>query len=189
MSTCKSAYNVVDDLYKEYGEVAKKAGCAVVGAATKNPAIVPDCIKAADKVEEVVGQMTKIWNSLAGQSSWATIGARRLDPGVKYDGTLIGTAGRMFVSPTPCHFNKGRVKISEKGGKAKTSVNICLMDPNGKTTSVGEYTLNENKAEKKDSDQSINKTFSNAKGNFVVVHLDAKSVTNKFKYSIKLSEA
>ena len=189
MSTCKSAYSVVDDLYKEYGEVAKKAGCAVAGAALKNPAIVPDCLKAADKVEEVVGQMTKIWNSLAGQSSWATIGARRLEPGVKYDGKLVGTSGRMFVSPTPCHFDRGSVKISEKGGKAKTAINICLMDPNGKTTSVGSYTLNENNTEKKDSDQTINKKFSKAKGKFVVVHLDAKSVTNTFEYSIKLSEA
>ena len=179
----------MDDLWKEYGEVAKKSGCAVVGAALKNPAIVPDCIKAADKVEEVVGQMTRIWNSIAGRSSWATIGARMLEPGVNYDGALVGTSGRMFVSPSPCHFDRGRVKISQKGGKAKTDINICLMDPNGKTTSVGNYTLNENKAEKKDSLQTINKTFSNAKGKFVVVHLDAKSVTNKFKYSIKLSEA
>ena len=80
-------------------------------------------------------------------------------------------------------------QIWEKGGKAKTAINICLMDPNGKTTSVGSYTLNENKAEKNDSDQTINKTFSNAKGKFFVANLDAKSVTRTFEYSIKLSEA
>lgn len=189
MSQCKSAYYIVDDLWGKYGEVAKKAGCTVAGAVAENPQIIPECIKAADKVEDTVGEMIKTWNSLAGKSSWATIGARMLAPGVKYKGTLVSTSGRMFVSPSPCHFNRGKVEISETDGKAKTSIDICLMDPNGKTSSVGSYTLNENKAEKKNSNQTINKTFSGAMGKFVVVHLDAKSVANKFKYSIKLKEA
>ena len=189
MSQCKSAYGIVDDLWGKYGEVAKKAGCTVAGAVTENPQIIPECIKAADKVENTVGEMIKTWNSLAGKSTWATLGARMLAPGVKYKGTLVSTSGRMFVSPSPCHFDRGRVEISETDGKAKTSIDICLMDPNGKNSNVGSYTLNENKAEKKDSDQTINKSFSGAMGKFVVVHLDAKSVANKFKYSIKLKEA
>lgn len=190
MSNCQSTYQVVSALWKKYGEMAKKLGCTVVGAVTESPQSVPECIRAADKVEEIVDDMISGWNSLVGTSSFATLGPRMLDPGTEYAGTLIGPTERTFVTQTPCHFERGRVRLSERDGKAKTAIEIWLTDPDGHCTEVGNYLLNEDNTEKKDEiHQTIDKTFSGAIGKFVIVHLKGYSVLDKFKYTVRLTEA
>lgn len=189
MSNCQSTYEVVGALWKKYGEVAKKFGCAVAGTVTTNPELIPECIRAADKVEEVCDDMISGWNSLVGTSSFATLGPRMLDPGTEYAGTLIGPTERKYVSQIPLHAERGRVRLSERDGKAKTAVEIYLMDSDGHCTTVGNYLLNEDNTEKKDVYQTIDKTFSGAMGKYVIVHLKGYSVLDKFKYTLKLTEA
>lgn len=189
MSNCQSTYQVIGELWEKYGEVAKKLGCAVAGAITTNPELIPECIRAADKIEDVCEDMISAWNSLVGTASFATLGPRMLNPGTEYAGTIIGPTERTFITHIPCHFDRGRVRLSEKDGKAKTEINIWLTDPNGHCTEVGNYLLNEDNTEQKDVFQTIDRTFSGAMGKFVIVHLDGKSVTNKFKYTVRLTEA
>ena len=68
--SCESASTVIIDLWKEYGEQAKKIGCATAGIATANPATVVACVETANKTEEVLQKVIAFWNKMAG-NSWA----------------------------------------------------------------------------------------------------------------------
>lgn len=186
MTVSKSVYSLIGDLYEGYGEAAKKAGCGIVGAATKNPAVIPECLKAADKVEDVIEDAIDIWNQVIGKESSATLGTRILRPNTVYKGNLV--LERQFLTPAPFHKNNGIVRIEEIKGKAKATIEIYLIDPTSKQdTLIGKYILNEDKKEKKDIGQLIRKEFSDAMGKFILVHLKSPIGTNRFKYSIELS--
>lgn len=186
MSVNKSVYSLIGDLYDGYGEVAKGAGCAIVGAALTNPEIVPQCLQAANKVEDVIEDALDIWNKVIGKESSATLGTRILRPGITYKGNLF--AQRQFLTPTPYHGDTATVRIEEEKGKKKTTVKMYLIDPTDMTDKlVGQYLLNEDKDEKKDIHQVIYKRIPNAEGKFVFITLEGPLGTNRFKYTLKLS--
>ena len=95
----------------------------------------------------------------------------------------------MFISQSPLHFDSGKFILTELAGKGKTEITLCLMDKSGNNKQIGSWTLNENKAEKKDVGQRINKAFSKAKGKFVIVKISGKSVSNRFQYRLRIKKA
>ena len=166
--------------------MAKGAGCAIVGAALTNPEIVPKCLQAANKAEEVIEDALDIWNKVIGKESSATLGARILRPGVTYKGNLF--VERQFLTPTPYLEDTATVRIEEEKGKKKTTVKMYLIDPTDMTDKlVGQYLLNEDKDEKKDIHQVIRKRIPDAMGKFILVQFKAPLGTNRFKYTIRLS--
>ena len=63
------------------------------------------------------------------------------------------------------------------------------MNPDGKSKQLKEYLFNEDKKEKKKlKHQGIEYKVSNAKGKYLIVHFDAKSVSNTFEYSIRMEQ-
>lgn len=125
------------------------------------------------------------WNQLVG-SSWATIGPRRLDFNRNHTGTIVGTAGRMFVSlqsfSTPV-----TITIDETGGRGKTSVVVCRVDSQNRRTQIATRWFNDTNARKNKSDERRTVRVDNAQGRIVTVHFDGKSVGNSFSYRIRAS--
>lgn len=187
--SCESAYTIVSSLWKKYGDEAILVGCAAASAATANPELIVECVQKANKAEAVIKKIGEFWQSMAGDSSWATLGPRMLRLNETEKGKLTGTMGRRYITPDPLHFDSVKVFIREADGKAKTSVKICLMNPDGKSKELKAYLFNEDKKEKKQlAHQDIEYKVSNAKGKYLIVHFDAKSVADKFEYAIRLEK-
>jgi hypothetical protein len=119
MYNCKSAYQVVAQVWEAFGPIAKEVGCAIATTAAGTPEAVAGCIKALDKVEEVADQVMTAWNRLAGSSTWATIGPRSLELGTRYKGTLFSTGSRLFITPLMCTSSQARLEITRSMPRAR----------------------------------------------------------------------
>ena len=184
--SCESTSSVITDLWKQYGELAKKVGCTAAGIATSNPAIVVECVEKLNKAEEVLKNMISYWNKMAG-NSWAKLGHRSLTVGSSETGTIVGPGDRTFMTPVPLSYDTVKLTLEETDGKGETYVEVCLNNGSGKCTKVKSTTFNEDKAGKSGHGK-IEVNIDNAKGKYLVVLLNGKSVTNKFEYKISLAK-
>jgi hypothetical protein len=185
---CQSAFSVISSLWKNYGDIAKKLGCTAAGVATENPQVIIECLEKIGKVEESYKQMKGFWDKMSGDDSWATLGPRELPLKDPQEGKLVGTSGRTFIS-NPFRYDKARIVVRERDGKAKTEINICVMDGKGHTKELKTALWNEDKDEKKNLEhQKIDFVASGVKGKCVIVHLDGKSVANTFAYTVRLEK-
>jgi hypothetical protein len=82
-----------------------------------------------------------------------------------------------------------RLRVWEEGGKAKTTIKVCLVDSKGYHEEVASQTLNTTDAEKDHENQVFDKTLGNALGRYVVCIIDTTSVFSNFKYAIELNQA
>ena len=181
--SCESGTKVASDIWREHDATVKTLGCAVVTVASEG-AVPPNvCLDAADKVAKVTEDMIKYWNVAAG-NSWAKIGPRRLDPGEWKQGQLVSTGGRMWITALPVEKNQVEVSLKKLDGKAETVMTVC-KEYRGKYTKLWEVRVENGKENEGDV---WKRTFSGVKGHNIVVHLDAKSVANKFKYQLKLDK-
>lgn len=187
MSNCQPVHEIVGELWNAYSSTAESLGVAI-GTAAGQPALVAGIVDAAGKAREVSEAMVSFWNSNIAKNSWATIGPRRLDFNTTLKGKLVSTGGRWFVCPEVSIHDRIRIEVWERSGKAKTEISFHLMNPaSGTCRDEGNYLLNEDRDEKKDTRQHITRVISNAKGQVALVHLDAKSVANTFEYEVRLS--
>lgn len=186
MSKCKSTLEIVQKLYKEHNEIAAQLGCATVAAVAKDPTIYVECIKVKGKIEEVTEKIAGLWQDMMKNNGWAKLGPRELRINRIHSGTLVGAGDRKFISTIPWPEDDGELVLREEGGKSKVQVTLCLINHKGDAKEIGSWSLNEKKSEVKDDDQVLRKKFTNAKGKFVVVNLDGKSVTKKFEYTIRV---
>jgi hypothetical protein len=183
--SCNSAAKVVSDIWQEWDEEIIKLGCAGIAAYVQNPAIMMECLEKGNKANEAVQRMVSFWNRMVG-NTWAQLGPRELVLNTNLQGTLQGTGGRMFVMQHPLRADKATVSIDERDGKAKTEVTICKAGPNASLTPVRTLWFNDEKADKRDQSEDRSVSLSDVKGYLLVVHLDAKSVTNKFAYTLRV---
>ncbi len=181
--SCESGTKVASDIWREHDAVLKSLGCAVVSIASEGTVPPNVCLDAADKAAKVAENMMKYWNMAAG-NSWAKIGPRRLDAGEWKQGQLVSTGGRMWITAMPMEKNQVEVALKKLDGKAKTVMTVC-KEFRGKYTKLWEVEIDNGK----DNEGDVwKRSFSGVKGHNIVVHLDAKSVANKFKYQLKLNK-
>jgi hypothetical protein len=181
--SCESGTKVAEDIWREHDIIVKALGCAVVSIASTGSVPPNACLDAADKVAKVTQDMLAFWNKAAG-NSWAKIGPRRLDADETLGGKLVSTGGRMFITPTPLDSKSAEVRIKKLDGKAKTEVTVC-KEHRGKYTKLWSFVIENGKA---NEGEVWKKTFAGVKGHNIVVHLDAKSVTNAMKYELRLNK-
>lgn len=177
---CESGTKVASDIWGKYDGVIEKLGCAVVMVASEGAVPPNACLDAAEKVAKVADEMIKFWNAAA-QNSWAHIGPRRLDLGETLKGRLVSTGGRLFVSDRPLEDDEIELKIEKLDGKAKTEVTVC-SEFRGKISKPWTFTIdngNEN------TGKVWKKTIKGMRGHILMVHLDAKSVTNTMQYTLR----
>lgn len=172
--SCDSASKVTADIWDEVDAFVKAYPCSnVADCAVKQGALMTD-------------KLTRFWNGMVG-NSWARIGPRRLPFGETLTGTLVGTGGRMFVS-FPAAQTPITVTIEETHGEGKASVVICKVNDRNKRTKVATKWFNDTKDRRRDGRERRSVSVKGAKGDIITIHLDGKSATKKFGYTIRTSE-
>lgn len=164
---------VATDIYKKLDTVLKSALCQSF----------PACNSVA-KVNKVVKSMVKFWN-WAAKNSWAKIGPRQLFFTKAFEGRIVSTGGRLWISPVPSRKDKVKVNIQELDGKGKTGVAICKTGPNGKVIKVANVMFNPNNKAQKNKRERKEIMIGGAKNFIISVHFDGKSVANTFKYKVR----
>lgn len=184
-TSCGSAATVAANIWGNWGEMLKTGGCSVAGLATMNPELVKPCMDGADKWDKVIQKSIKNWNEESKGSS-ATIGKRQLVLDDWEEGSIIGTTGRVFVTTTPVP-SGSKVVINERGGKGKAGIAICKVSKDGKQNKLKEYTFNDSKSDKSNEKEKFTYSYKGPGDAVLVIHLDGKSVTNKFEYKVKVN--
>lgn len=175
---CKSATNVVSDIFNNYGKVLATVGCTLANQT--------GCLGDAKKYAKMTSDMIAYWNKQSKTTSWATIGPRMLQFNKDHIGKIVSTGGRMFISPIPSNKNQLTVSINELDGKGKTSVVICKVDKNNNYFPLATKWFNDTSDRKKKDDEKRNFTISGVKGYLISVHFDGKSVGNTMQYKLKV---
>jgi len=177
---CGSAASVTADLWDKWGEVAKVVGCAGVAAASGGFTYTA-CYSSANKMDKAVKKMIKFWNKMAG-NSWATVGPRKLVFDTWLQGDVLGTAGRVFISPHPSPNKRVNVKVKKLGGKGKVGVAVCKTDSKNKTTKVAETTF---AAGSGSNGREWKVEVKGARDDLITVHIDGKSAAKSFEYKVR----
>ncbi len=191
--SCQSAAKVAGDVYNKVGTEAIALGCSAIkiALAGENDSFdqkdLLECYKDASFYSGLSKSLIGWWNTQVAHNAWATIGPRRLTLNSNLDGTLIGTSGRMFVS-FPMENDKLTITVSERDGKAKTSVIVCKHYPDGKWTQLSTRWFNDtNDLQRKDNEVERIE-LSGVKGYEISVHADAKSFSNTFEYTVRADD-
>ena len=187
--SCQSAAKVAADIFVESEDVASSLGCAIVvglGAAFGVPIDYATCFEGAKKTLQYTGKMVAFWNKAA-SNGWAAIGPRILEPNTTYKGTLVGTTGRMFITPWPLPVDEAELIITETNGKAKTNAIVCSYNQSGDHMDLAEKWFNDTKERKNKSDEQRSIILRGVRNKILSVKLDAKSFSNKFSYTVRLN--
>lgn len=198
--SCNSATQVVSSLRQEIHRVYESAGCmavrslesaeegeSIAARRDRHLAVNEECLEwATGNWSSLGSQMVSFWNQQA-NNSWATVGPRRLDLDMSpQSGTVIGTTGRMFVSSIPMSQPRVRLRLEEQSGRGKARAVVCRVDADGNTFQIGDFTFNDDRDAKRDRDEAWTPLITGVRDHFVTVHIDGKSVANRFGYSVDL---
>ncbi|MDC0673416.1 hypothetical protein [Nannocystis radixulma] len=173
-----SAATVAADVWEEFHDEALMLGCAV-GAVLAN-ADFDDCYGSVSFYSDIFTNMISWWNDMA-NNSWATIGPRQLQWTGVMNGTLQLGGGRVFCSAAPSDKETVDITIEKLDGRAETEVEICKMRKDGTSVTTHTFTF----ANGTDNIGAVKtRTVTSAKDDVICVHLDNKSATNSFQYSL-----
>lgn len=175
---CKSATVVVKDIFNNYGKVLTKFGCTL--------AVPAACLADTKIYSSMTKEMIEYWNDQSGTTQWATIGPRLLEYNKAEKGTLVSTGGRMFITAIPSNKDELTVDIQELDGRAETSVVVCKVDKDGTYFPLATKWFNDTNDRQDKADEQRNFKIEGVKGYLISVHFDAKSVANKFQYTLKI---
>jgi hypothetical protein len=159
------------------GELIKKmvAECKKEGAANT-----AQCVQDDSKLAKVARAL----NTLTGNGS-LTIGPRYIEFGKNQDGTVQAPGNRTFVSGAPLEKNGASFSLTHHDGNAKLGVTVCKIDGTGKATRLENFTLDGSSM--KDG-ETVSKSYSGLKGQFLQVFLDGQGVLKKFKLTFKATQ-
>lgn len=190
---CRSAGQVVGDIWKKWGETIIKVGCvakAVAETAGSGGASLPasvaqsaQCIKNATKYKEAAESMVRLFNALADNGP-ATIGPRRIEFGSRQNGTLIGRLDRTFLSVYPMDKPSVTFKVKKLDGEGALEGVICKVDADGRLTSLATFSFGENDPNGKE----ITKVVSGVDNQLVQIRLDGKTALRKFQYELYVTK-
>jgi hypothetical protein len=190
---CRSAGQVVGDIWNKWGETIIKVGCvtkAVVETAGTGGASLPasvalsaQCIKNASKYKVAIESMVTVFNALADNGP-ATIGPRRIEFGNRQNGTLLGRVDRTFISVYPMDKSSVTFKLKKLDGEGSIQAVICKVDSDGKYTNLATINFDEKDANGKE----IVKTVSGVDNHLVQIRLDGQTALRKFQYELLVTK-
>ena len=183
---CTKAEDIGKEIWRNYLSAGVAAGCITAAALTGPlaPATVAGCLASAAAWGAIQDDAIEFWNSRVGTSSWATVGPRDLLLNDSESGTLWGTSGRLFVTVTPAPAGS-KVTVTETDGKAEAAASICVVSSSGVASKVKSHTFNNSSSAKSNDSESFSYTLTSDA--VVAIHIDAKSVTNKLSYKVKVT--
>jgi len=177
---CNSAARVVSDIWDE---VEVQANKMKVQCKESNYRKLIKCAVGNGAI--FTSKMVRFWNRMAG-NSWAAVGPRKLDYNSSYNGNILGTTGRMYITPSPLNTNTASVTINEVGGKGKIGFTVCVTDMFGNTQQLARRYFNDTNQRKRNTRESRTVNIPNARYKLISVHMDGKSLGKSFKYNIRL---
>lgn len=175
--SCNTGANITADIWEMVSDDLVKFGCNLSDGEYY------DCLESGNNVVTFINDLVRYWNQNA-NNSWSTIGPRKMEIGERYNGKLIGTSGRLFITPVPIPQNRVTITIKEKNGKAKTGVVVCVVDRNNQVVESKTRWFNNNTERKNDRSERRQVVLENTRAHLIKVHLDAKSATNTFEYEL-----
>lgn len=180
-ASCRTGGKIAADLWKKWGDEAILIGCA---AAAVEGVPFGTCMKTAAFYQKIAQATVKFWN-VAAANSWATIGPRRIEFGESQSGTLVSTAGRMFMSALPLEVDKVTVRIEKQDGRAGAKITLCSFPAEGAPQTLVEIDFDKGN----DDGKILVREVGGLKGRILGVHMDAKSVVRKFEYALTVTKA
>jgi hypothetical protein len=188
--SCTSAAKVAGDIYQKVGTEAVALGCSAIKIAfgkddTFDQKDLLECYKDASFYTGLIDSLTGWWNTKVANNEWSTLGPRRFTANTDHDGTLLGTSGRMFIT-FPMKEDNATILISERDGRAKTSVVICKHYPDGKWSQLSTRWFNESNDMQKKENEVERLELTGVKGSELSLSLDGKSFTNSFSYTVRV---
>ncbi len=191
---CQSASKVAAEAFEKFGTEAIAAGCSAIKIALSNgqefnERDVLDCYKNAVTATSLTDSLTQWWNKSIAKNSWATLNARLLELNQNLKGNLpMGLGTRTFITVPPLQKDQLTLTITERDGKAKTSVVVCKHRPNGQWTELATRTFNDTNAQQSKTNEKQTIKLTGVQGDEVSVKLDNKSATNKFSYTLRAED-
>ena len=183
--SCNTAASVTSDIWnKTTSLLAQTYACPVAQIISGQP--LPNCVRNVRTYAGFANKMIRFWNSNAG-NSWSTIGPRKLEMGKSHQGRLVGTTGRLYISPCPVNKNSVSITLEELDGKAKTGVKICKVNHRNQAVTVRTIWFNDSSSKKRNKKEKYTVNIPGASGFIMKVNLDAKSVGNTFQYKVRMN--
>jgi microsomal dipeptidase-like Zn-dependent dipeptidase len=192
-AACGSGPELAADIWQEYKEQTREAGCYIDWA----PSSVERwgaCMREYSKLPAQLGEeLIGFWNSMA-KNEWATIGPRRVEPG-RNTGTLVAPGNRLWLTHTPEFMDEvtltvtKRAKLSGKilnvgpeiAANTRVDVTVCRTDPEGNTDIIHEETV---KAIA-DPGVVVEKTFDDPEPGVISINLQSQAaIPLTFKYAL-----
>ncbi|HEX4953820.1 MAG TPA: membrane dipeptidase [Thermoanaerobaculia bacterium] len=176
-AACSNTADVVEDVWDAYERYAREAGCM---APIKGPAKWQACAleRPLGRTLRLIDQMIGWWNSAAG-NGWATLGHRNL--GIEpEEGQLVGTTGRLFVGLAPTNSGRVTVELDRRSGNGRTQVEICAHRRHQRPESLMTEIVDPSRRDR------WTWAFEHLEDAIVTVHLDGRSVANRFGYRLQL---
>jgi hypothetical protein len=163
---------IVRDLLKKASEQCKtqEGGDATLKECSSKPAILV--------------AIANTWNSIVGPDSASVIGPRLNKFGVPQDGRILNPGTRLFYTQIS---DKDTVsfKIKKRGGKAGCDINICAVDENGSSSSLGKVSFPADAEVGKEISQSVNLS----KGKVLQLFFDGTGGAGKvFEFTLTTSK-
>jgi hypothetical protein len=166
---CTTAADVGSKVWKKSGPMVKAALNSAGGFGAT-----------AAQVAGFVEKGIKLWNEIAGDTTWAKIGPRRLDYDQWDTGTIIGSTERLFVTSFPAT-NPVTVDIHKLDNDGEVKFVVCKVPEQGKAVEIKTFTVD------KDTDVGLVKSIDvpGARGHVITIALHGKSVAKSLQYKVR----
>lgn len=194
---CKSPAQIVNNIWKKWGDTIIAVGCVAKSAAATSAAapvtggaslvatatLSAQCIRNTQKYKESIEKMVTLFNDLADNGP-ATLGPRRIEFGNLQTGVLIGPVDRTFVSVYPMDKDSVTFNLKKVEGDSRVEVVICKIDTQGTVTNLAVFETDDKDADGKE----YIKTVTGVSNHLVQIRLNGKSAIKKFKYQFKATK-
>jgi len=155
--------------------------CQVGPAVTDEEWVADTCTVFSDIAEsDIPTTSIGVWNLLADNGS-ATIGARRLDPGITESGKLVEPGHRVFLLSAVAD-KELIIDVNYEKGKAGLELDVCTLDPDGVRERVASFN------DLRGNQQGLNETVLLEAGRVVVLKLKPLgNPLNAYKYDLTVT--
>lgn len=194
---CKSPAQIVNNIWKKWGDTIIAVGCVAKSTATTaaaapvtggislaaTAALSAECIRNTQKYKEAIEKMVSLFNDLADNGP-ATLGPRRIEFGNLQTGVLIGPMDRTFVSVYPMDKDSVTFRLKKVEGESKVEIVICKITTQGTVTNLTVFETDDNDPDGKE----YVKTVTGISNHLVQIRLNGKSAVKKFKYQFRATK-
>ena len=181
---CGSAKAFAADLWKKYGELALKFGCARSPAEATGHALARTferCEQDLMVSARIKAGLARHFRKISAVKSVTRHPARLAFASKR--GKLTGTFGRTWIHVEPYDLDRVEVEIQKLDGKGKAGVEVCKLTPEGGVQKIWDFTIEPGST---NEGRTWRRSFNGTKGTILSVTVDGKSVAKSIEYALRL---